>query len=180
MATREHRIRLHRETYDALESEAQRRHVALDELADELVRRQLPALSSQMPDALAALAAVSAKMPVRRVDLDPVRVDLITCALEIAAPAGANVNSPPPAVFTATHIVGAGHVSHRTLPAPATAAGVTVAGAEGSNTISLPAASITMHRAVVRHTSPRGGAELPRLTVVEGPVRVGSNVNAAR
>jgi hypothetical protein len=70
MTTREHKIRLHQETYDALEIEAQRRDVAPDELADELVRRQLPARSNQMQDALDALAAVSAKMP----EVDAVRL----------------------------------------------------------------------------------------------------------
>ena len=77
-------------------------------------------------------------------------------------------------------MAGDGHASHRTLPAPATAAEVTVAGVNGSNAISPPAASTTTHCAVVGHASPRGAAELPSLTVViDAPVRAGSNVNAA-
>ncbi len=63
MATRAHPIHLRNETYAALEREAQLRQVEPDELADDLVRAQLPSESGQMQAALTALAAVSAKMP---------------------------------------------------------------------------------------------------------------------
>jgi hypothetical protein len=63
MATRERAVTLRQDTYEALEAEAQRRHVAPDDLADELVRQQLPADAKQMRDALDALGSVSARMP---------------------------------------------------------------------------------------------------------------------
>lgn len=69
MATREYSIRLHPETYEALEVEANRRHVPPDELADEIVRGQLPQAQvrpGQMREALDALLDFSQEMP--RVD----------------------------------------------------------------------------------------------------------------
>lgn len=69
MVTRQHSVTLKQETYDALEAEAERRHVAPDDLADELVRLQLPADVQRMNDALNALDALSVDVDVDAVQL---------------------------------------------------------------------------------------------------------------
>jgi len=69
MATADHTVHLKPETFQALEAEAERRHVQPDELADDLVRQQLPQVSNrrtQMREALDALREFSKTMP--RVD----------------------------------------------------------------------------------------------------------------
>jgi predicted transcriptional regulator len=63
MATSDHTVRLHPETYEALEHEAERRHVAPDELAEELVRGQLPPARRAIRETLDKLAAIRERMP---------------------------------------------------------------------------------------------------------------------
>jgi hypothetical protein len=67
MATTDHTVHLKPETFQALEAEAERRHVPPDELADELMREQLQQAAnrrSQMREALDALDEFSKTMPV--------------------------------------------------------------------------------------------------------------------
>jgi hypothetical protein len=69
MATTDHSVQLKPETFEALEAEAERRHLAPDELADELMREQLQHAATrrtQMREALDALQEFSKTMP--RVD----------------------------------------------------------------------------------------------------------------
>jgi hypothetical protein len=69
MATTDHSVQLKPETFQALEAEAERRHLAPDELADELMREQLQQTATrrtQMREALDALHEFSKTMP--RVD----------------------------------------------------------------------------------------------------------------
>lgn len=63
MATRARSIRLHPVTYRALEAEASRRHVELDELADEFVRDQLLTRGVLIQEAVESLEAISAQTP---------------------------------------------------------------------------------------------------------------------
>jgi hypothetical protein len=66
MATTDPVIHLKPETFEALEAEAERRHVEPDELADELVRENLQQASerrSQMREALEALDELRTRMP---------------------------------------------------------------------------------------------------------------------
>lgn len=67
MATSDHTIRLQPTTYDALEAEAARRHVAPDDLADEMMRERLTAGAHReeggMRATLERLRQISARMP---------------------------------------------------------------------------------------------------------------------
>lgn len=66
MATQPHTIRLDPASYELLEAEAKRRGVSPEEVARELMRKQLAAGSDdaeRMASALAAAAAVRAAMP---------------------------------------------------------------------------------------------------------------------
>lgn len=59
-------IHLSSETYEALENEAERRHVAPDELADEIVRTELQPAEREpgyLNDWLEKMEALSATMP---------------------------------------------------------------------------------------------------------------------
>lgn len=73
MATTDHTVHLKPETFQALEAEAERRRVAPDELADELVREQLPRPKREpgyLDNALDRLDELSKTMP----EIDPVEV----------------------------------------------------------------------------------------------------------
>lgn len=64
MATHDYTVRLDEGASAALEAEAERRQLAPDALATELVRERLPAGgTSEMAEALAALEAVRRRMP---------------------------------------------------------------------------------------------------------------------
>jgi hypothetical protein len=75
MAIREHSVTLKQETYEALEAEAERRHVAPDDLADELVRHQLTPDGTRMKAALEAADRLVASMP-------PIEVDAVQLVRE--------------------------------------------------------------------------------------------------
>jgi hypothetical protein len=70
-------VQLHPRTFDQLELEASRRHLAADELADELVRAALAESAARsatsLRDALAVLDAQSLRMP--EIDALPVVSD---------------------------------------------------------------------------------------------------------
>jgi len=73
VTTQAHTVQLRPGTYGALEVEATRRHLAPDELADELVRERLGNVRAEvvsMRDALQTLEAISARMP----EVDAVRL----------------------------------------------------------------------------------------------------------
>lgn len=64
MATRSRSVRLHPDAFDLLAREAERRGVAPETLADELLRAELGAQASgDLENALAGLAAVRAGQP---------------------------------------------------------------------------------------------------------------------
>ena len=62
MATRDHIVRLTPEAYDRLESEAGRRGVAPDALAEELLAAELAPMNFDWDSALAELAEVRSRM----------------------------------------------------------------------------------------------------------------------
>jgi hypothetical protein len=70
MATRERIIRLPQASYDLLLQEANRRGVEPDALADELVRTDLEASTSDLQSALVGLAELRAGLP----DIDGVTI----------------------------------------------------------------------------------------------------------
>jgi hypothetical protein len=73
VATRDHTVQLRPTTYGALEVEATRRHLAPDELADELVRERLAGVGGRlatMRGSLETLERISARMP----EVDVVRL----------------------------------------------------------------------------------------------------------
>lgn len=73
MATHDHTVQLRPTTYGAREVEATRRHLAPDELADELVRERLAGVGGRLRtigESLETLERISARMP----EVDAVRL----------------------------------------------------------------------------------------------------------